>query len=208
MECFQCRRTLLTYRSFSTFLFFSLKCIVGSPSAALREIWYAGEVPVERPPYLSLAKRLLHFQGISYRNVKGPENNIELVFPQWRNRPLTLKEIERGLCEFCTFRRIECALVEEHSTGTHRFRFRKSRAHLDNRQQCWKCQRRVDHNHDIVISFCDTCNLGYCNKCDHHSQGRRTMTTRTTATSSSASWICQRCLNFEKDIDALLFANS
>jgi hypothetical protein len=133
--------------------------------------------------YMHYAKMLVTHQDAIYHLLKE-QDGITLEFPKWRGRPITLKEMEHALCEFSKWQRIERALdAGNNSTGQ---RLRKSRCHFDDTLACQGCQKPLKSQKRKTLVLCNTCNQGYCDKCEPETE------------KDPVCWICPPCLEFEK----------
>ncbi|CAB9501373.1 PHD-finger [Seminavis robusta] len=79
---------------------------------------------------------------------------VDLEFPHWGGRPVTLKVIEHALCEFNKFQRSDAG-------GFDSFRHRHSRASMDDKP-CGECQEETTAENR---ARCDTCFLIVCQQC-------------------------------------------
>jgi hypothetical protein len=104
---------------------------------------------------------------------------LGITFPYWEGKPLTLKEVEHGLCEYSKFKR--CGSDVEKST----IRAWQSRSEMDVDKPC---SRRCGGELSADGLLCDTCLLFFCNNCVH------------APSQTSASWICYRCRHFAAEL--------
>jgi hypothetical protein len=120
------------------------------------------------------------YQDEVYEDIS--RGGLTVSFPKWRNRSLTLKEIEHALCEFSKFQRIERAVGKKQNTGQ---RLRKSRSSLDDIKSCPLCCSESDRA-STSSRMCDTCGNVYCPECDDSQSSCTTVW-----------WVCRRCVKFE-----------
>lgn len=112
-------------------------------------------------------------------------NSLNIKFNYWRNKILTLKEIEHALCEFSKYYRIRQGIITKNKSLT-RLRMYTSLSKLDLNNVCKICCIKRNGDRKMNGIHCDTCNSFYCNSCNRES------------TSSSIHWCCNECELFDK----------
>ena len=109
---------------------------------------------------------------------------LELNFPAFLGRDITLKNIEHALCEFCKYKKMDTikgSRVYDPVAGG-----RGSRSHLDINKSCRVCSIHDDVRDNLMCVLC----LGvYCNLC--RETGRK-------STESVTSWLCPSCKKIGK----------
>jgi len=120
---------------------------------------------------LDQAISLVQYQDIFYER-------LEVDFPYWNGRALTIKEIEHALCEYSKFKRIQADL--QRNRNVVGMRMRKTRSDYDLDKPCKGC----NVNSDTGL-LCDTCLHTFCNDCSPPS------------TEDCVSWICPDCRAFD-----------
>lgn len=118
---------------------------------------------------LSLARSLVQYQRDVY-------DALQLSFPYWRGRCLTIKEIEHALCEYSKFKRVQ------NLSFTNKVALRRytSRSGLDLHANCFQCKGGCER----AGCFCDTCNNFVCSNC-------------MICPEQELSFICKRCRDLE-----------
>lgn len=105
--------------------------------------------------------------------------SLELTFPRWKGRRLTVKEVEHALCEFFKYQRLAMAQKKRHQTCSARRYY--SQAWMDDDKPCQVCQQK-DHS---GMFLCDTCLGAFCGCCIREKE------------KISVSFICKVCCSFE-----------
>ncbi|KAL3776597.1 hypothetical protein HJC23_005797 [Cyclotella cryptica] len=101
---------------------------------------------------------------------------LEISFPRFIGRDITLKNIEHSLCEFCKYK---------NDKVTRKFDLdgNGSRSHLDFSKGCRICDKLLERS---LIKICDLCRSGYCRGC-YDGSGQDT----------GDSWLCSDCVQIE-----------
>ena len=215
------RSTKKAYRPGNSFVLFFLT--VSTILAGVLEVFFSDDSITKRKgkkkirnviclksdDYLHYTRLLVDHQDRFYEEIKKGNFGMQLKFPKWRGRCLTMREIEHALCEFSRFQRIDRALNKGDSANS---RLLKSRRYLDQRDVCCKCNQRVrtttkpngkkGNQHflteidsgGLTLRWCDTCNQGYCKECSFSDKAMRKTID---IAEKEQSWLCYRCCDLE-----------
>lgn len=100
---------------------------------------------------------------------------LELAFPRFLAREMTLKNIEHALCEFCKYK-------DDHVTRRYDVNGRGSRSRLDTDRSCRNCY--VACATSSQSKLCDLCRTPYCERCSNES-----------GQEFKCDWLCTGCIN-------------
>lgn len=103
---------------------------------------------------------------------------LELTFPKFIGREITVKNIEHALCEFCKY-------TDEHVMRRYDIGGKGSRSHLDLAKSCQVCDKSYDWN---LSKLCDLCRTAYCGSCCGKN-GR----------DFEGAWLCSTCIQMQDD---------
>jgi len=112
---------------------------------------------------LELTQQLVAHQSDVY-------SALEIDFPYWEGKRLTLKELEHALCEYSKFNRC--------NASNNSLRSWQSQSWLDEGKACRLCKEN-----DPKGNICDTCFLFFCEACCFTPPESK----------PSPSWMCFRC---------------
>ena len=102
---------------------------------------------------------------------------LELSFPRFIGRDITLKNIEHALCEFCKY-------TDNHVMRRYNVGGKGSRSLLDAGKSCQFCNSMYDD----CFRICDLCRAMFCRNCCE-SEGNIFMKT----------WLCNICIHLESE---------
>ncbi|KAL7486084.1 hypothetical protein ACHAW6_011682 [Cyclotella cf. meneghiniana] len=101
---------------------------------------------------------------------------MEITFPRFIGRDMTLKNIEHALCEFCKYK--NGSVTRKFDLDGH-----GSRSHLDFSKGCQVCNVSLGRS---LFKLCDLCRSGYCGCCSAD-RGE----------AAGDAWLCSHCIQIE-----------